>query len=668
MHLIRRTIAVSLTAAVAIGLLTTGTSATPKSTTEPRTAVTLTLLHNNDGESSLLSDQTYATPFGRLNVGGAAVFSTVMKREIKDARDSGNAVLSVYAGDSFLASKTLICSEPSDPKSKKPVLDAVAQRLMPYDLHVLGNHEFDYGTAFLRRYINAFAVGGRNTHPFISGNMDFRRNADLRSLVGPAILDQTNLKSQKILGRSYVHVDPETGHRFGVVSAMTPMLRTISSPGTARLTSSDIASTAKVLQGQIDALTRRGVNKIIFVSHLQDIANDKALVALLRNVDAAVAGGGDELLASSKVPLTQQLIPGESAPVDTYPIMVKDRSGKNVPIVTTSGNYKYLGRVDLRFNRSGSLSRVIDATSYPRRVIPTSGVALLNGVIDFEDPDSRIVREVEQPLNACLEEFSKPFSSTEIVFATDRGSATTLGVRTAETNGGNLVADSFLYMYGQRAVAAGLQAPSASNPVVVIQNGGGIRQNGGVTLPINGQPGAITRGQTFDLLPFDNRLVAIRSVTATQMKEIFERSCSVGTGGGGQFLQIAGMKVECSRSGTAQVVANPTGGAMAGTITTPGTRVRSIVLADGRALVTAGQVVAGAPTVTVVTNNFTAGGGDNYPTLAALTAVPFNVAYEQALYEYLLSFPKNNVGLPAIPASDARYAQRTGEGRFVWLP
>jgi 5'-nucleotidase len=252
--------------------------------------------------------------------------------------------------------------------------------------------------------------------------------------------------------------------------------------------------------------------------------------------------------------------------------------------------------------------------------------------------------------------------------ATDRGSATVLGVRTAETNGGNLVADSFVQAYTNRAAAAGLPAAGTANPLVAVQNGGGMRQGGGTTLPTTGVVGAINRGNTFDLLPFDNRLVAVTNVSATDLKEIFERSCAVGTSGGGQFLQISGMKVSCSRTGTAIVVSTPTGDAYAGSVTTPGTRVKEITLSDGRALVKDGAVVAGAPTVTIVTNQFTADGGDNYPTFPKLTKVGFGISYEQALYDYLLSFAKNSAGLPEIPSTDARYSKTTGEGRFTWLP
>lgn len=629
-------------------------------------SVTLTILHNNDGESALLPEQSYTTVQGKLIYGSAAAFSQVMKREVRAAKKSNNAVLSVYAGDSFLASKNLICSDPANKNSTETVFDGVAQSLMPYDVHALGNHEFDYGTGFLKRYIDSFA--SKTRYPFISGNLDFSVNEDLSSTVNRKQPILRSTLNGKKLGQSYVHRDYNTGAVFGIVSAITPTLRTISSPGTTKLTTTDIATTAALINKQVELLEDNGVNKIILVSHLQGVAYDKQLIALLKNVDVAIAGGGDDLLTSPDVAESIQLIPGEGKPVGKYPEFVKDANGTDVPLITSKGNYNYLGRFDVSFNASGKMTSYNKTTSYPRRVIPTSTVSRALNVTDSVIPDPRIVAAVEVPLSACLVGFAKPVASSQVVFATDRGSATVLGVRTAETNGGNLVTDGFLDAYSSRAAAVNLPAAGTTNPLVAVTNGGGIRQGGGTTLPITGVAGSINRGNTFDLLPFDNRLVAITNVSAADIKEILERSCSVSTSGGGQFLQIGGMKVICSRSGTAMVVSNPTGDAYAGSVTTAGTRVKDVTLNDGRALVKDGAVVAGAPAVTVVTNQFTAEGGDNYPTFAKFKAVAFGVSYEQALYDYLLRFPKNSAGLPEIPATDARYSKTTGEGRFTWLP
>ena len=662
----RKISSLSITLALVTTQLLTINLVSPANAAEPKTPVTLTLMHNNDGESSLGADAIYKTKSGDLKVGSTSAFATVFDREIADARQMGNAVLSVYAGDSFLPSKNMICSEPGDPKSQKPVLDAVAQAQMPYDVHILGNHEFDYGTGFLSRYIKAFGANGKRKHPFISGNLDFSKNSDLKSMVGKNTLSSGAIANGKVLGRSYVHTDPVTKHRFGVVSAVTWGLRTISSPGSVKLTTNDLQSTAKAVQAQIDTLQRMGINKIILVSHLQAASNDKELVALLKGVDIAVAGGGDELLQNSAIEDAVELIPGESTPVGEYPTMLADKAGNEVPLVTTSGNYKYLGRADLFFDEKGNLDAVNPLTSYPRRVVPVSTVSTAAGITDAVTPKESIVKSVDTPLTACLAGFTAPIAASNIVFNTDRGSATVLGVRTAETNGGNLVADAFVYSYNQRYEKAGLPKPSTTTPLVGVQNGGGIRQNPAIVLPVTGKVGEITRGNTFDLLPFGNTLVAVTNVSPKELKEIFERSCSISTSGGGQFLQISGMKVVCLRNGTAQVVSTPASGATVGSITTEGTRVKSITLTDGRAIVSNGALVAGAPSVTMVTNNFTADGGDNYPTLAALKKSAFGIDYEVSLYEYLRTFPAGAAGLATIPDTDARYKAVTGEGRFTW--
>jgi len=627
--------------------------------------VTLTILHNNDGESALLPEQSYVTAKGKLTYGSAAAFSAVMKREIRGVKAAGNAVISVYAGDSFLASKTLICSNPADNTSKTTVYDGLAQSMMPYDLHVLGNHEFDYGTGFLKRYIDSFSQKFR--HPFISGNLDFSANSDLSPISRKSEPILRGSYTGKKVGETYIHRDYASGALFGIVSAVTPLLRTISSPGTTKLTTTDIPGTAALINKQVAALEARGINKIILISHLQGFANDKEIIALLKNVDVAIAGGGDDLLTSSDIAESIQLIPGEGKPVGKYPEMVKDANKVDVPLITTKGNYNYLGRFDVSFSGDGKVLSYNRNTSYPRRVIPASPVSRALGIKDAVTPDKGIVDEVEKPLSACLVGFAVPIASSQTLFATDRGSATVLGVRTAETNGGNLVADSFIHAYSNRAAAAKLPAAGTANPLVAVQNGGGIRQGGGTTLPTSGLVGTISRGNTFDLLPFDNRLVAVTDVSAVDIKEILERSCSVSTAGGGQFLQLSGMKVTCSRTGNAIVISTPTGDSYAGAVTTAGTRVKDVTLSDGRALVKDGVPVAGAPKFTIVTNQFTADGGDNYPTFAKLAKVGFGVSYEQALYDYLLSFPKNSAGLPEIPASDVRYNKTTGEGRFTWL-
>lgn len=300
------------------------------------------------------------------------------------------------------------------------------------------------------------------------------------------------------------------------------------------MTTLDIDAAAATLQRQINALESQGVTCIILVSHLQSFLIDQQLIQRLCGVDVAVAGGGDDLLASPEIPNGVQLVPGSPNPVGTYPTMVRSRNGVDVPMVTTAGNYQYVGRIDVTFDKNGRVESYNKKTSFPRRVVIQNDASTALSVTDAVPPNAEVIAKVQSPLETgCLATQKQPFAASQVVFNTQRGSATTPGVRTQETNGGNLVADAFMNAYGQRAAGAGLQPNSATNRVVAVTNGGGIRIN---SLPDTGAAGPISRAMTFSLLPFDNRLTVVQDTTATQLKEIFERSCAVGTSGGGQFL------------------------------------------------------------------------------------------------------------------------------------
>ncbi len=93
-------------------------------------------------------------------------------------------------------------------------------------------------------------------------------------------------------------------------------------------------------------------------------------------------------------------------------------------------------------------------------------------------------------------------------------------VRTKETNLGNLVADVMR---------------DAGSADIALTNGGGIRAS------INA--GAITVGDVFTVLPFDNTLVVLE-VTGANIKAALERSVSEYPDQLGAFLQVSGLSFE----------------------------------------------------------------------------------------------------------------------------
>jgi 5'-nucleotidase len=218
-------------------------------------------------------------------------------------------------------------------------------------------------------------------------------------------------------------------------------------------------------------------------------------------------------------------------------------------------------------------------------------------------------------------------------------------IRSEETNEGNLIADSLRWQAEQLAADFGVAEPD-----VALQNGGGIRNED--IIPT----GPISELDTFDMVPFPNFLTVFLAIPRSQFKEIMENAVSRAVtgdipGGTGRFAQISGFSFVWDANGTAQVL-NPDG-----TVATLGTRVQSIVLDDGTAIVNSGSVVPG-PDLTVATIDFLARGGDQYP----FRGEPFTVlgvSRQQALSNYL----QNALG-GVITA--ANYPEG-GEGRITRL-
>ena len=614
-------------------LLGAGSGQTPAASAQTADAVTLTLLHNNDGESSLVS-LTNAVAVGETTlpvpVGGVAAYRAVVDRESAEARARGHAVLTVFAGDAYLPGPTSVCSEVEG----NPSYDALAQHAIPYDAHIIGNHEFDSGPDAFERFIRAF--DGR---PFLSANLDFSGEPGYADLVDGDGLIELPIEDGRVIGRSMVVTDAATSARFGIVGATTPLLPVVSAPRDVTVTA-DLAATAMAVQAEIDRLLGEGVQRIILVSHLQGLASDVELVALLRGVDIAVAGGGDELLLSPHVDAALQRLPGERTETEgEYPRRATDADGRTVYLVTTAGNYQYVGRLDVTFDAVGEVTGVAAETSYPRPVVPSSEEASAAGFPATVERDAGLVEAVERPVRDCLSGLATTrVGATEILLDVSRTAA-----RTRETNAGNLVADAFLRSYDRHADDFGLPPRGADHPVVAIQNGGGIRQNAGDLLPTNGTAlGDIYLLNTLDVLPFADAVSVIPGVTAAQLRAAFEVSISRYPDASGAFLQVGGIEVTYD-------AARP-----------PGSRVVELTLADGTPLVAGGVIVGGAPSVTVLTGSFIAGGGDGYTMFEDIAGkLQLPTTYERSLRDSLRA-------LGTVSADDPRYAPG-GEGRITFV-
>ncbi|HLV43531.1 MAG TPA: 5'-nucleotidase C-terminal domain-containing protein, partial [Aggregatilineales bacterium] len=418
-----------------------------------------------------------------------------------------------------------------------------------------------------------------------SANLDFSGEPRLQEL-----FDQGRIARSVVV--------KERGENIGIIGATTPALPFISSPRNVI-----VNDVAPAIMAEVERLEAMGINKIILISHLQSIEEDLALAPLLDGIDIMVAGGGDELLANEG----DLLLPGGEAQIfGPYPLVATDMDGTQVPVVTTQGSYNYVGQLVATFDKQGNLLGWNEALSGPVRVAGGDNP-------DAVQPDPEVQALVVDPIVAELAEMANNVIATSEVGL----DGIRTNVRTRETNEGNLIADALLWQATQLAASFG-----APEPDVALQNGGGIRNDSVIG------PGNITELHTFDMVPFANFTAIVHEVPREQFKEILENAVSNVENTDGRFAQIAGFSYTWDATGTAQVLNAD------GTVATPGTRVRDVVLDDGTVIVSGGVVQPGDP-LAVATIDFLARGGDQYPFRgAAFTTV--GVTYQQAVFNYIV--------------------------------
>lgn len=572
----------------------------------------LSILHVGDQESWLLSAQGNLRDNASQSnsfYGGIDRLASVIAREEALALSEGRFVLKLNAGDAFLPGPRFTASFANLGGAYldggQDFYDAIAMRYIGFTATVFGNHEFDLGSPLAARFAE---VSGTR---YLSANIDYSSTAEFSALAAAGLA-----------GSSMV-VETDVGNKVGIVGLTTPLLPKISSPGDVRLLNYDpsatdaanLAALVPLVQSQVDDLRAQGATAVVLMSHLQNVENELArIIPFLTGVDVVVSGGGHELMANPGDPR----IAADSAPMpplDQYPVVVQDAAGQSVLTVTASFGNRYLGVLNISLDEEGRVLR--DADGVP--MIDTgTGMRRVSGAAADADrvaPDATLFSTVVQPvqdfiaaLNASVIGFSEVLLNGARGVAGPEGEFAQ-GLRNAETNLGNLVADALRFVAGTD---------------VALQNGGGVRASI--------EAGDVSVGDTFNVLPFTNLVVAAQTMTAEQLRAVLEHGFGNATPTGvadGRFPQLSGLRVEYDSTLPA------------------GSRILSLVLDDGTVLVRNGEVVAGARSVSFATIDFLANGGDGYP-FAAL-GVGFenatnSITYQEALERFILA-PAGEGGL-----------------------
>ncbi|WP_305986079.1 5'-nucleotidase C-terminal domain-containing protein [Roseibium sp. MMSF_3544] len=593
---------------------------------------TLELLHFADQEANAATIDNIDNLSGVLNALRAEDLGNDGIADNTLTLSSGDAII---PGLFFDASEAVFGSQ--------GIADIQIQNELGVQAIALGNHEFDLGTGLLAGLIDGSAVGNFENaafvgtdledadfagalFPYLSANLDFSTDPNLGPLEVAGGQDTATL--QNVVTSSTI--SDVNGEKIAIIGATVPTIRSISSPGddlgifpawaSGNPTDAELDALAAILQAEVDQLLTDNpeLNKVILLSHMQQISIEQELAARLENVDIIVAGGSNTRLFDDN----DRIRDGDSDQ-GQYPLFITNAGGTSTAVVNTDGNYKYVGRLVIEFDKDGN----IIPESYDENVsgayaTDAQGVADLNaeGLID---PEIDAITDAIQEQIVATE--SNVFGVSDVFLNGNRSGTFAPddpdGVRTQETNLGNLTADANL-AYAKEV---------DSSVVISIKNGGGIRANiGEIVVPAGGTEavrlpnsevvdgngvvvkpeGGISQNDIATTLAFNNGLTLL-DITKEELKAFLEGAVSaLPTGVSGGFPQISGLKFSFDETKTSQTYD------VDGNIDVAGERVinAGIFDEDGNLIaevVRDGQIV-GDPTESfrIVTLNFLANAGD----------------------------------------------------------
>nr|WP_204142013.1 choice-of-anchor I family protein [Halomicronema sp. CCY15110] len=511
---------------------------------------TLELLHIADQEAGALAVQDAP----RLS----AILNALAAQDLGNDGVADNT-LRLSSGDAIIPG--LFYDASAAAFGSAGIADIQIQNELGLQAIALGNHEFDFGTAELAGLIDGSAAGSilggdfvGAAFPYLSTNLDFSTDANLAPLeVEGGQAPQANTVTSSV-------VIDVNGENIGIVGATTPTLASISSPGDvgispapfdANPTAAQLDALAAEIQAEVDALlaANPGLNKVVLLSHMQQLSIELALAERLENVDIIVGGGSNTRLTDAD----DLLRDGDTKQGD-YPQFVVNAGGTQTAVVNTDGSYKYVGRLVIDFDADGNIiPESYDASVSGAYATDAQGVTDL-GAEGLIDPE---IQQIVDAIEAQIIATEGNVFGTADVFLNGNRSGTDAaddpdGVRTQETNLGNLTAD------------ANLAIAQAADPTVVIslKNGGGIRASIGQTIvPPGGSEavrspneevldsdgnlvkpeGGISQNDIQTTLAFNNDLTLL-TVTKAEIVGLLEHGVSALPDVAGAFPQISGVK------------------------------------------------------------------------------------------------------------------------------
>lgn len=410
--------------------------------------ITVEILHTNDMHSHFAGSKNGSACITESYCEGGYGRVAEYVKEVKERNP--NAIF-LDAGDQFQGSLLYV-------NYHSPLVGKITNK-MQYDFATFGNHEFDEGCKALSDYAK------NADFPFLAVN--------LKPAPG-CPLSKNNIAPFTVIDR------PDA--KIGIIGLANPDVVNQSKA----CKDTKFVNPFKAVKESVKALQTQKVNIIIVLSHL-GLPFDEELAKNVNGVDLIVGGHTHDYI-------------GPGSPLGPYPIVERSPSGKPVLIVTTSGEAKFLGHLEMNFNKEG---------------IPTSwnGEPVRLGKAGGSPEITKIINQAAEPVI--------------------KRNSTVVGTNLVKMRDGLDPCREGDCLSAMVTTDAMLDYARPKGAVVALINGGNFR----AALPV----GKITQGDIDNLLPFKDK-VLLRKYTGKQLFEAVEHGASDVDGIGPRMIQASGLR------------------------------------------------------------------------------------------------------------------------------
>ena len=410
--------------------------------------ITVEILHTNDMHSHFAGSKNGSACITESYCEGGYGRVAEYVKEVKERNP--NAIF-LDAGDQFQGSLLYV-------NYHSPLVGKITNK-MQYDFATFGNHEFDEGCKALSDYAK------NADFPFLAVN--------LKPAPG-CPLSKNNIAPFTVIDR------PDA--KIGIIGLANPDVVNQSKA----CKDTKFVNPFKAVKESVKALQTQKVNIIIVLSHL-GLPFDEELAKNVSGVDLIVGGHTHDYI-------------GPGSPLGPYPIVERSPSGKPVLIVTTSGEAKFLGHLEMNFNKEG---------------IPTSwnGEPVRLGKAGDSPEITKIINQAAEPVI--------------------KRNSTVVGTNLVKMRDGLDPCREGDCLSAMVTTDAMLDYARPKGAVVALINGGNFR----AALPV----GKITQGDIDNLLPFKDK-VLLRKYTGKQLFEAVEHGVSDVDGIGPRMIQASGLR------------------------------------------------------------------------------------------------------------------------------